>query len=284
MIPASFEYAAPKTVREALRLLGKRGAKAMAGGQSLLALMKLRAATPRMVVDLRRIRGLSYIKESGGRLRIGAMTTHAEIERSALIRRRALALAEAAEQIGDLQVRNRGTIGGSLAHADPAADYPAAVLALGAVIVAQGPKKTRSIPAEQFFTGLFETALKAGQVITELQIPLTPAITGSAYRKMKHPASGFAVVGAAAVVRTAKGGTPQVALAFTGAAAHAFRATKVEAALDGKPMTEAAVRAAVERAPDGVDMLEDLAADAAYRAQLVRVFGRRALLAAAGMG
>lgn len=284
MIPASFEYAAPKTVREAVRLLGKRGAKAMAGGQSLLALMKLRAASPRMVVDLSRIRGLSYIKESGGRLRIGAMTTHAEIERSALIRRRALALAEAAEQIGDLQVRNRGTIGGSLAHADPAADYPAAVLALDAVIVAQGPKKTRSIPAGQFFTGLLATALKAGEVITEIQVPLTPAITGSAYRKMKHPASGFAVVGAAAVLRAAKGGAPQVALAFTGAADHAFRATKVEAALAGKPITEATARAAAEQAPDGVDMLEDLAADAAYRAQLVRVFGRRALLAAAGLG
>lgn len=284
MIPASFDYVAPKTVREAVRLLGKRGAKAMAGGQSLLALMKLRAAAPKVVVDLSRIRGLSYIKESTGRLRIGAMTTHAEIERSALIRRRALALAEAAEQIGDLQVRNRGTIGGSLAHADPAADYPAAVLALGGVIVAQGPKKTRTIPAGQFFTGLFETALKAGEVITELQIPLTPAITGSAYRKMKHPASGFAVVGAAAVVRAAKGGAPQVALAFTGAAAHAFRASGVEAALAGQPLTEAAVRAAAERAPEGVDMLEDLAADAAYRAHLVRVFGRRALLAAAGLG
>jgi carbon-monoxide dehydrogenase medium subunit len=283
MIPASFEYTAPKTVREAVRLLGKRGAKAMAGGQSLLALMKLRAATPKMVVDLSRIRGLSYIKESGGRLRIGAMTTHAEIERSALIRRRALALVEAAEQIGDLQVRNRGTVGGSLAHADPAADYPAAVLALGGVIVAQGPKKTRSIPADQFFTGLFETALKAGEVITEIQIPLTPAVTGSAYRKMKHPASGFAVVGAAAVVRAAKGGTPEVALAFTGAAAHAFRATRVEAALAGKTLTQATVRAAAEHAPDGVDMLEDLTADAVYRAHLVRVFGRRALLAAAGL-
>jgi carbon-monoxide dehydrogenase medium subunit len=284
MIPAAFDYAAPKTVKEAVRLLGKRGAKAMAGGQSLLALMKLRAATPKMVVDLSRIRGLSYIKEAGGRLRIGAMTTHAEIERSALVRRRALALAEAAEQIGDLQVRNRGTIGGSLAHADPAADYPAAVLALDAVIVAQGPKKTRSIPAGQFFTGLLATALKAGEVITEIQIPLTPAITASAYRKMKHPASGFAVVGAAAVVRSAKDGTSQVALAFTGAAAHAYRAKAVEAALAGKALTESVVRAAAERAPDGVDMLEDLAADAAYRAHLVRVFGRRALLAAAGLG
>jgi carbon-monoxide dehydrogenase medium subunit len=281
MIPAAFDYTAPRTVKEAVRLLGKRGAKAMAGGQSLLALMKLRAATPKMVVDLSRIRGLSYIKESGGRLRIGAMTTHAEIERSAMVRRRALVLAEAAEQIGDLQVRNRGTIGGSLAHADPAADYPAAFLALEGAVVVAGPKKTRTIPAERFFTGLFETALRPGEVITEVQIPLAPAITGSAYRKMKHPASGFAIVGAAAVLRAGKTG-PQVALAFTGAAARAFRAAKVEAALAGKSLTEAAARAAVEGAPEGVEMLEDLAADAAYRAHLVRVFGRRALLAAAG--
>jgi len=284
MIPASFDYTAPKTLKEALRLLGKhRGAKAMAGGQSLLALMKLRAATPRMVVDLGRIRGLSYIREAGGRLRIGAMTTHAEIERSALIRRRCLALAEAAEQIGDLQVRNRGTIGGSLAHADPAADFPAAFLALEGAVVVQGPKKNRTIPAEQFFTGLFGTALKSGEIITEVQIPLTPAIKGSAYRKMKHPASGFAIVGAAAVLRgSAKDGGPQVRLAFTGAAAHAFRAKKVEAALQGKVLNEAAVRKAMEQAVDGVEMLEDLAADQAYRTQLVRVFGRRALLAAAG--
>jgi len=282
MIPASFEYVAPKTVKEAVRLLGKRGAKVMAGGQSLLALMKLRAASPKTVVDLSRIRGLSYIREAGGRLRIGAMTTHAEIERSALIHRRCLVLAEAAEQIGDLQVRNRGTIGGSLAHADPAADYPAVFLALGGSVVVAGPKKARTISADQFFTGLFETALKAGEVITEVQIPLTPTIKGSAYRKMKHPASGFAIVGAAAVVRAGKAGDPQVCLAFNGAAAHAFRATQVEAALRGKTVTEAAARQAMERAPDGVEMLEDLAADQAYRAHLVRVFGRRALLAAVG--
>jgi carbon-monoxide dehydrogenase medium subunit len=283
MIPAAFDYAAPKTVKEALRLLGKRGTKVMAGGQSLLALMKLRAASPKMVVDLSRIRGLSYIREAGGRLRIGAMTTHAEIERSALIRRRAPALAEAAEQIGDLQVRNRGTIGGSLAHADPAADYPAAFLALEGSVVAQGPKKTRTIAADQFFTGLFQTALRAGEIITEIQIPLAPAIKGSAYHKMKHPASGFAVVGAAAVLRAGKDGKGQeVRLAFTGAGSQAFRATKVEAALAGKAINDAAVRQAMERATDGVDLLEDLAADQKYRAHLVRVFGRRALLAAAG--
>ncbi|MDR7522760.1 MAG: FAD binding domain-containing protein [Armatimonadota bacterium] len=282
MIPAAFDYAAPKTVDEALRLLRRhRDARLMAGGQSLLSLMKLRAATPKMVVDLGRIRGLAYIKETAGTLLIGAMTTHEQIASSALVWKRARALAEAAEQIGDIQVRNRGTIGGSLAHADPAADYPAAFLALEGMAVVRGPGRQRTIPADGFFTGLFATALKPGEILTEVRIPLKPAIIGSAYRKMKHPASGFAIVGAAAVLRAgAKGQGPQVRLAFTGAAAHAFRARAVEAALAGQAMTEAAVKAAMERATEGVEMLEDLAADAAYRAHLVRVFGARALLAA----
>lgn len=284
MMPAAFTYAAPATVAEALALLREHpGARLMAGGQSLLSLMKLRAASPPMVVDLGRIPGLSYIREEGEHLAIGAMTTHTEIAASALVQLKARALAEAAEAIGDLQVRNRGTIGGSLAHADPAADYPAAFLALEGSAVVQGTLGARTIPADGFFTGLFATALTPGEILTEIRIPLKPAITGSAYRKMKHPASGFAVVGAAAVLRTGGNGEgPQVRLAITGAAPHAFRAKAVEAALAGKVLDEAAVRAAMERAAEGVDLLDDLAADAAYRAQLVRVYGRRALLAAAG--
>lgn len=282
MIPASFEYTAPETVKEALSLLGAHpDAKVMAGGQSLLSMMKLRAATPPMIVDLGRIRDLSYVREEHDRVLIGAMTTHADIERSSVIRQRFPVLAEAAEQIGDLQVRNRGTIGGSLAHADPAADYPAAVLALEAWLVAQGSDRPRTIPADQFFTGLFATALQPGEILTEVQIPIPPLITGSAYRKMKHPASGFAVVGAAAVVRVGPDGREQrVRLAFTGAAAHAFRATGVETALRGKTIDEATVREAMTKATDGVELLEDLFADQAYRAQLVKVYGRRALLAA----
>lgn len=284
MMPAAFTYAAPATVAEALALLREHpGARLMAGGQSLLSLMKLRAASPPMVVDLGRIPGLFYIREEGEHLAIGAMTTHTEIAASALVQQKARALAEAAEAIGDLQVRNRGTIGGSLAHADPAADYPAAFLALEGSAVVQGTLGARTIPADGFFTGLFATALTPGEILTEIRIPLKPAITGSAYRKMKHPASGFAVVGAAAVLRTGGNGEgPQVRLAITGAAPHAFRAKAVEAALAGKALDEATVRAAMERAAEGVDLLDDLAADAAYRAQLVRVYGRRALLAAAG--
>jgi carbon-monoxide dehydrogenase medium subunit len=285
MIPAAFDYEAPETVAAATRLLRKHpDAKVLAGGQSLLSLMKLRVATPPLVVDLGRIKGLAYIRKRGNTLAIGAMTTHAEIAASATVRKEARALAQAAEAIGDLQVRNMGTIGGSLAHADPAADYPAAFLALEGSVIVKGGRKPRIIPAEAFFTGLFSTALAPGEIITEVRIPLRPAIVGSAYLKMKHPASGFAIVGAAAVLRAGakKGEPPQVRLAFTGAAAHAFRAKAVEAALAGKSLDEATVRAAMESAPDGVEMLEDLAADAAYRAHLVRVYGTRAVLAAAG--
>lgn len=282
MIPATFEYTVPTTLTEALILLRQRPeARVMAGGQSLLSLMKLRAATPPMVIDLSKLRDLSYIREVKDHIAIGALTTHTEIERSALIRDRLRALGEAADQIGDLQVRNRGTIGGSLAHADPAADYPAAFLALEGTAVAQGPSGTRTIPAEQFFTGLFATALHPGEILTEVRFPPTPAMSGSAYRKMKHPASGFAIVGAAAVVRAGPDRREQrVRLAFTGAAAHAFRATSVETALRGKTIDEATVRDAMAHATDGVELLEDLSADREYRAQLVRVYGRRALLAA----
>jgi carbon-monoxide dehydrogenase medium subunit len=284
MIPAAFDYAAPKTLAETFRLMKKHPrARVMAGGQSLLAMMKLRAATPPMVIDLGRIKALSYVKKTGQGLAIGAMTTHHEIATSALVRRHAPVLAQAADAIGDVQVRNRGTIGGSLAHADPAADYPAAVLALDAVIVAKSGAKTRSIESDKFFTGVFTTALRRGELITEIRVPLRPAITGASYLKMKHPASGFAVVGAAVVLRD--GATREagdVRIAFTGAAARAFRAKDVEAALRGKKMDEAAVRAAMEGAAEGQDMLEDLVADAAYRANLVRVYGRRAYLAAKG--
>jgi carbon-monoxide dehydrogenase medium subunit len=284
MIPASFDYTAAKSVDEAVKLLRRHpDARVMAGGQSLLSLMKLRAASPPMVVDLGRIKGLTYIRKRGNTLAIGAMTTHADLAASSLLRKEAAVLAEAAEAIGDLQVRNMGTIGGSLAHADPAADYPAAFLALEGSVIVQGPRTSRTIKAEEFFTGVFRTALNRGEIITEVRIPLRPAITGSAYQKMKHPASGFAVVGAAAVLRSGvKGEGPQVRLAITGAAGHAFRAKAVEAALGGKAFNEAAVRKAMERATDGVEMLEDLTADAPYRVQLVRVYGRRALLAALG--
>jgi carbon-monoxide dehydrogenase medium subunit len=284
MIPAAFDYAAPKTLDEALRLLRRRrGAKVMAGGQSLLALMKLRVASPPFVVDLRRIPRLSYVKEHKAAIAIGAMTTHAALAAAPVVRRRLPALAQAAEAIGDLQVRNLGTIGGSLAHADPSADYPAVLLAYDGTVVVRGSRGTRKVPAAQWFTGLFATALRSGEIVVEVQFPIPPAGTRGAYVKMKHPASGFAVVGAAAVVRQGRDGTiADARVAFTGAAPHAFRARLAEEALRGAEPTEAAVRAAMARAPEGVDLLEDLVADAVYRAQLVRIYGARAVLAALG--
>ena len=193
MIPASFDYESPRELNDVLTLLASRDdAKLLAGGHSLLPAMKLRLAAPALLVDLSRVTGLSYIKENGGTLRIGAMTTHADVAASALLQKSSPLLSQAAREIGDVQVRNRGTIGGSLAHADPAADYPAAVLAVDAEIVAMSKRGERLIPARHFFTGLFTTALAPDEVITEVRVPVTaPAAT--TYKKFAHPASGMAV-------------------------------------------------------------------------------------------
>src|SRR5713101_5454624 len=199
MIPAAFEYHVPKTLEEALRLVERHGdeVKLLAGGHSLLPLMKLRLAAPRYVIDLGRLRGMSYIREEGGHIAIGAMTTHADVEASELLREKCPLLPETAAAIGDVQVRNRGTLGGSLAHADPAADYPAAILALDAEIVAASTAGTRAIAAQGFFVDM---------LTTQLRIPLFAPRTGTAYCKLHQPASGFAIVGAAARVTLNKSG------------------------------------------------------------------------------
>jgi aerobic carbon-monoxide dehydrogenase medium subunit len=202
MYPAQFEYHTPGTVREALDLLGrhKDDAKLLAGGHSLLPAMKLRLAQPKHLVDLRKVSGLSGIKEDGGSLVIGAMTTHYQVESSPVVKSKCPMLAAVAAQIGDPMVRNMGTIGGSLAHADPAADYPAAIIALGAEMVAEGPKGKRTIKADDFFKGLLTTALAEDEILTEVRVPVMAGKTGAAYMKFPHPASRFAVVGVAAVL------------------------------------------------------------------------------------
>jgi len=194
MYPAQFEYHTPGTVREALDLLGrhKDDAKLLAGGHSLLPAMKLRLAQPKHLVDLRKVSGLSGIKEDGGALVIGAMTTHYQVESSAVVKSKCPMLAAVAAQIGDPMVRNMGTIGGSLAHADPAADYPAAIIALGAEMVAEGPKGKRTIKADDFFKGLLTTALAEDEILTEVRVPAMAGKTGAAYMKFPHPASRFA--------------------------------------------------------------------------------------------
>jgi carbon-monoxide dehydrogenase medium subunit len=211
-----------------LTLLALRDdAKLLAGWHSLLPAMKLRLAAPAVLVDLSRVSGLNYIREGGGTVHIGAMTTHAEVAGSSLLQSVSPLLSQAAREIGDVQVRNRGTIGGSLAHADPAADYPAAVLALDAEIVAMSARGERFIPARHFFTGLFTTALAPDEVITEVRVPVTaPAFT--AYRKFAHPASGMAVVGIAVVVKMRGANFEDARVGVTGVAQYAYRAASVE--------------------------------------------------------
>ena len=283
MIPASFDYVAPETLEEAVRLLAENAdeAKLLAGGHSLIPAMKLRLAMPRLLVDIGRIRDLSYVTRENGTVRIGAMTTHHAIESSELLREACPLLPECASQIGDLQVRNRGTIGGSVAHADPAADWPAAILALGAEIVAVGPGGERVVAADDFFVEMMTTALEPAEILREIRVPVRAERTGHAYLKVRQPASGFAVVGVAAAVTRAADGTCEAArVAVTGVASKAYRATGVEGALAGKAL-DGAMEAAAALADDGVDANGDLYASEEYRRHLARVYTRRALETAA---
>src|SRR5437899_12990629 len=202
MIAQNFEYVVPSSLGEAVNLLEKHTehAKILAGGHSLIPMMKLRLATPEFLIDISRVPGLSYIKEDSGTIRIGALTTHYTIETSDLIRRRLPALSDAAGLIGDVQVRNKGTIGGSIVHADPAADYPASILAADATIVALGPKGERQIPASKFFVDMLTTAIDRTEIVHELQLPVKSGKTGSAYLNLAQTPSGFAICGAAALI------------------------------------------------------------------------------------
>ena len=282
MYPAAFEYHSPATVKEALDLLGKHkdDAKLLAGGHSLLPAMKLRLARPAHLVDLRKVPGLTGIKEEGGMLVIGAMTTHYAIESSPVVTAKCPVLAATAAMIGDPMVRNLGTIGGSLAHADPAADYPATIIALGAEMVAEGPKGKRTIKADDFFKGLMTTALAEDEILTEVRVPVAAANSGAAYLKFPHPASRFAVVGVAAVVTVDGGKVSKASVGITGAGTHAVRAKGVEATISGKALDAASIQAAAEKAPDGVDVQADLQGSVEYKQHLLKVFAKRAIEAA----
>ncbi len=279
MIPAQFEYHAPTSVQQALHLLTTLpDAKLLAGGHSLLPMMKFRLATPAHLIDLGRIATLQYINDDRGILAIGALTTHWMIESSDLVKTKAPLLAETAAQIGDVQVRNVGTIGGSLAHADPAADYPAAILALEAELIAEGPKGRRTIAASEFFTGLFATALSPDEILLEVRVPIQTARQGSAYLKFPHPASGFAVVGVAALLGLdAARRCDHPRIGITGVASTAYRPKGVEAQLVGKPLDAQTIAAAAEKAAEGIDANADIFASADYRCHLARVFSKRAL-------
>lgn len=281
MIPQQFEYSAPKTLDEALGLLAE-GAKPLAGGMSLIPMMKLRLASPEHLVDLGRVKDLSYIREQGGELHIGATTTHHDVESSALVRGKCPLLAETASHIGDVQVRNMGTIGGSVAHADPAADYPAALQALEARIVVKGSKAERTVSAEDFFIDTFTTALEPGEIVREVIVPIDGEGTGTNYQKVVQPASGFAIVGIAVRLRKSGGKVSMARIGVTGLSNRAFRAKEAEKALEGRNGSPAEVQAVAALVGQGIDANSDLHASADYRLHLASIYAARALALALG--
>jgi len=282
MYPASFEYHSPATVKEALGLLGTlEDAKLLAGGHSLIPMMKLRLAQPKNLIDLRKIPGLKGIKEDGSVIAIGAMTTHWEVESSSVLKGKCPIVSETASVIGDPAVRNVGTIGGSLAHADPAADMPATAIAHGMEFVCEGSKGRRTVKVDDWFKGLMQTAVGDDELLVEIRVPLWGAGTGGAYLKFPHPASRFAVVGVAAVVTLDKQGTcTKAGVGITGAGTKAVRAKGVEAGIAGKKLDQATIEAAAQKAAEGVDVQADLQGSVEYKSHLCRVFARRALEAA----
>ena len=287
MIPTQFDYQAPDTLEEAVALLANdlEGAKVLAGGHSLIPAMKLRLAQPQLLIDIGRIKSLSYIREEGDQILIGATTTHYQLESSDLLKSICPLLPACAASIGDVQVRNKGTIGGSVAHSDPAGDWPAAVLALDADLVLVGTSGERTVKAENFFVHLLTTDLQAGEILREIRIKKPSGRFGHAYQKVPHPASGFAVVGVAVNLALNDDGLCKSAgIGITGVGVKAYRAKAVEAALVGTNLDDNAVASAVTHVCDGIDPSADLYASSDYRRHLAQVHTRRAIQAANSRG
>ena len=274
MIPAAFDYQKAGTIDEAIVALSG-GGKILAGGHSLIPALKLRLSQPSKLVDITGIATLKGIKEEDGEIVIGAASTYADIAGNKLIKTKLPFFAECASVIGDLQVRNYGTIGGSIAHADPGADWPAPILAADAAIEVQGSKGTRRINATDFFTGLFSTALQDDEIITAVRIPVPAKGTKTTYQQFEQPASGFAIVGCA-VMRFTDGKTT---IAFTGVSDNAFRDSDAENAVSGKAINDDSIAAAVNAALQNVNILGDHYASEEYRRQLTKVYLRKALQA-----
>jgi len=278
MHPANFDYHRASSIDEAESLWKENSdASFLAGGHSLIPAMKLRLSDPGTLVDISGIDDLKGISRDGDTIRIGALTTHREVGSSDVVKDGCSALSEAAGMIGDPQVRNRGTIGGNVAHADPASDYPGILMALGATIVTS----SRSIVVDDFFTGLFETALNDGEIITEIQVPAIGASSGAAYTKFFNPSSRYAVVGVGALVSKSNGSCSSCRIGVTGAADHAFRASVAEETLQGSDLGDDAVAASAAKVADGQEMLSDLSASANYRTHLCGVMAKRAIVEAA---
>jgi aerobic carbon-monoxide dehydrogenase medium subunit len=284
MNPSAFAYERATTVDEAIALLTRHGdgSKLIAGGHSLLPIMKLRLAEPEMLIDIGRVTELQGIRDVGSEIAIGALTTHHAVATDPLLRERIPLLADTASRVGDRQVRNRGTIGGALAHADAAADYPAAILALEATIVARGPQGERRIPASEFFVDFLTTALQPDEVLTEIRVAPPVAGHGWSYQKLANQASGYALVGVGAlVVLDGDGACADVRVGVTGAAAVAWRASAVEAALRGQKLETEGVAAAASGVMGGIEPLDDLHGSAEYRRRVTEGLTRRAVLQAA---
>lgn len=284
MYPAPFEYVCAASLDEALRLLSEQPeeAKVLAGGQSLIPLLKLRLAAPQVVLDIARLEELKGIRERDGKIEIGSLARHVELQTSELLARSCPLLPETAAEVGDLQVRNRGTFGGSLAHADPAGDFPAAALALEAKLTAASAAGKRTIAAQDFFVDLLTTALRPDEILTSIEVPKLGARTGSAYTKMRQPASGFAIVGVASILTLgAAGKVEDVRVGVTGVGSVPYRATKVEERLLGRTVDARALAAAATAVAEGVELLFDLHASAEYRRELAAIYTRRSLERAA---
>jgi carbon-monoxide dehydrogenase medium subunit len=282
VIPSQFDYFRPATLQEALVLLTKYqdDAKVLAGGQSLLSLMKLRLANPKCVVDIGQIEGLSYIREEEGAIAIGAMTTYNQIRDSKLLQSQAPLLPKAAAVVGDVQVRNRGTLGGCVAHADPAGDVPAALLATGADLRILGPGGERWVKITEFFLGLYATALAPDEILTEVRVPILKGWK-FAYLKAARRPSDFAIVGVAAALRTEPDGVcEEIGIAVTGVTDKPYRADAVEAKLKGARLDGAAIAAAAPLMTEGVDVSANIHASAEFRAHLAQVYLRRVIEAA----
>jgi aerobic carbon-monoxide dehydrogenase medium subunit len=281
VIPASFRYVAPRSVAEAVDLLrAHEEAKVLAGGHSLLPLMKLRLANPPVVVDINRIPGLSYIREDPdiGRLRVGALTRHVDFERSDLIRDRYPLLWDTARGIGDPLVRNRGTMAGAVAHADPAADWPAALLAVDAEVLAQGPDGERLIPLRELYIAILTTSLRADEMLIEIRVPLPPPRSGGAYEKLERKVGDYAVIGVGAQLALgAAGDVAQAGIGLCNAGSMSIKATQAEAFLVGKPAAPDNVNEAARLAMEASDPVDDDRGPVDYKRAMVRELTRRAL-------
>lgn len=276
MYPANFEYFRAASVEEAVALLHRHDdAKVLAGGHSLLPIMKLRLAEPQAVIDIGHIHILRGISHGGDSVRVGALTTHAEIAASDTLQQHCPLLAEAAGHIGDVQVRNKGTIGGNIAHADPASDLPAVLVVLGATVHLSGPEGERSVAAADFFTGLLETAMGEDEILTAIDVPSSGP--GAAYLKFEHPASGYAICGAAAVVRRRGVVGHEAHLCFNGVTETPHHATGVSSAIAGSSLSDEDIDRAVDENLQIDEPLGDIQASGEYRVALAKAYGKRAL-------